>query len=152
MGIALEEAEKAYSEGEVPVGAVVVSPSGELLSQARNQKESNFNPCGHAEILALKSAGGELQNWRLEQCTIYATLEPCPMCLGAMVHSRVGQLVFGAYDTKGGALSLNYNLHSDGKLNHRFSVIGGIRHFQCSRLLSQFFREQRQNYQKFGNS
>ena len=146
MNIALEEAELAYKAGEVPVGAVLVSATGAILSKKFNLKETQFNPTGHAEILCLEDAGKKSQNWRLTDCTLYVTLEPCPMCLSAMVQSRLKQCIFGAYDSKGGALSLGYFLHQDKRLNHQFSVFGGVRHFECSRLLSQFFKERRTNY------
>lgn len=147
MGLALEQAELAYKAQEVPVGAILVSPNGDILSKQYNLKEDHFNPTGHAEILAVTEGGKKLQNWRLSDCTLYVTLEPCPMCLAALVQSRVKMCVFGAYDPKGGALSLGYHLHQDKRLNHQFSVIGGVRHFECSRLLSQFFKERRNGYQ-----
>ncbi len=146
MGLALEQAEIAYRLGEVPVGAVLVSPNGEVLSRQHNVKESNFNPVGHAEILALIDGAKKNQNWRLTDCTLYVTLEPCPMCLTGLVQARIKQCVFGSYDSKGGALSLGYHIHQDKRLNHQFSVVGGVRHFECSKLLSQFFRERRGAY------
>lgn len=146
MSMALEQAEQAYKSQEVPVGAILVSPEGEILSRQFNLKETQFNPTAHAEILALEEGAKKLQNWRLNDCVLYVTLEPCPMCLTAMVQSRVNLCVFGAYDAKGGALSLGYHLHQDKRLNHQFSIIGGIKHFECSRLLSQFFRERRTSY------
>jgi len=148
MDEALIEAEKAYREDEVPIGAVVVDSNGSILSRSHNLKESNYNPCGHAEILAITAAGKKLSNWRLLNCSVFVTLEPCPMCLSAMIQARIGTLYFGAYDPKGGALSLNYNFYKDQKLNHAFSVIGGLRHFECSKLLSRFFREKRDGYKK----
>jgi tRNA(adenine34) deaminase len=146
MGLALEQAELAYKAQEVPVGAVLVSPNGDILSKQYNLKEGQFNSTAHAEILALTEAGKKLQNWRLSDCVLYVTLEPCPMCLTAMVQSRVRQCIFGAYDPKGGALSLGYHLHQDKRLNHQFAIMGGVRHFECSRLLSQFFKERRTVY------
>lgn len=146
MGIALEQAELAYKAQEVPVGAILVSANGDILSRQSNLKESHFNPVAHAEVLALSEAGKKIQNWRLTDCTLYVTLEPCPMCLSAMVQSRLRQCVFGAYDSKGGALSLGYHLHRDKRLNHQFLMMGGIRHFECSRLLSTFFKERRTIY------
>jgi tRNA(adenine34) deaminase len=146
MSIALEQAELAYKSQEVPVGAVLVSPSGEILSKEHNLKESQFNPVAHAELLALTEGAKKIQNWRLSDCILYVTLEPCPMCLAGMIQGRIRQCVFGAYDKKGGALSLGYKLQSDKRFNHHFSVMGGIKHFECSRLLSQFFRERRANY------
>lgn len=148
MDEALIEAEIAYREYEVPVGAVVVDSSGIILARAHNVKEKNHNPCGHAEILALTEAAKKNGNWRLLNCSLYVTLEPCPMCLSAMIQARIGTLYFGAYDPKGGSLSLNYNFYKDQKLNHSFPVVGGLRHFECSKLLSGFFREKRSNYNK----
>ncbi len=146
MSVALEQAEQAYWKEEVPVGAVLVSPSGEILSKQFNLKETQFNPTAHAEMLAIVEGAKKLQNWRLSNCTLYVTLEPCPMCLTALVQSRVKLCVFGAYDPKGGALSLGYHLHQDKRLNHQFSIIGGVKHFECSKLLSQFFKERRTGY------
>ncbi len=148
MNIALEQAELAYRAQEVPVGALLVSPTGEILSRQHNLKESNFNPIAHAEMLTLTEGAKKLQNWRLTDCYLYVTLEPCPMCLTALVQSRVKACVFGAYDQKGGALSLGYHLHRDKRLNHQFSVVGGVMHFECSRILSQFFRERRTSYRQ----
>ncbi|MCM2349650.1 MAG: nucleoside deaminase [Bacteriovoracaceae bacterium] len=146
MALALEQAELAYRAQEVPVGAVLVSPEGEVLSKQHNLKESHFNPTAHAEMLAVTEGAKKLQNWRLSDCTLYVTLEPCPMCLTALVQSRVKQCIFGAYDAKGGALSLGYHLHQDKRLNHQFAIMGGVKHFECSRLLSQFFKERRTGY------
>lgn len=146
MGLALEQAELAFKSEEVPVGAVLVSPKGDILSKQFNLKESHFNPTAHAELLCLVEGSKKLQNWRLEDCTLYVTLEPCPMCLSALVQARVKLCVFGAYDSKGGALSLGYHLHQDKRLNHQFSIVGGMRHFECSRLLSQFFKQRRSGY------
>jgi tRNA(adenine34) deaminase len=148
MDEALIEAEKAYREDEVPIGAVIVDSAGTIISRTHNQKEKVFNPCGHAEILAITEAAKRKSNWRLTDCSIYVTLEPCPMCLSALVQARISHLYFGAYDAKGGALSLNYNFYKDQKLNHSFPVLGGLRHFECSRLLSTFFKEKRTNYNK----
>lgn len=148
MNIALEQAELAYRAQEVPVGALLVSPTGDILSRQFNLKESQFNPVAHAEMLALTEGAKKLQNWRLTDCYLYVTLEPCPMCLTALVQSRVKACIFGAYDQKGGALSLGYHLHQDKRLNHQFSVVGGVMHFECSRILSQFFRERRTSYRQ----
>ncbi len=148
MDEALIEARKAYWQDEVPIGAIVVDSAGVILARSHNIKEKNYNPCGHAEILAITEAAKKINNWRLLNCSIYVTLEPCPMCLSAMIQSRIGTLFFGAYDLKGGALSLDYNFYKDQKLNHSFPVVGGLRHFECSKLLSSFFREKRASYNK----
>ena len=146
MDEALKEALKAYREDEVPIGAVIANADGVIISHAHNQKEKAHNPCGHAEILAITEAAKKLGNWRLLDCSIYVTLEPCPMCLSALIQARIGYLYFGAYDNKGGSLSLNYNFYKDQKLNHSFPVMGGLRHFECSRLLSTFFKQKRTSY------
>jgi tRNA(adenine34) deaminase len=143
---AIKEAEVAYRYDEVPIGAVVVDDKDKIISRAHNLKEKNFDPCGHAEILALQKAAKTKGNWRLTDCYLYVTLEPCPMCLSAMIHARIKGLIFGTYDSKGGSFSLNYNLYNDTRLNHQISVIGGIKHFECSRMLSNFFRQKRQFY------
>lgn len=146
MQLALEEAEAAFRADEVPVGAVVVDEEGNVLARAHNIKEKSFNPCGHAEILAIQKAAKEIQNWRLVKATLFVTLEPCVMCMGAIVNARLKGLVFGAYDKKGGALSLGYNLHQNSKLNHRFKVVGGVEHYKCSKVISDFFRITRSRY------
>lgn len=146
MEMALQEARIAGHKDEVPIGAIIVSEYGEVIANSHNEKEANNNPCGHAEILVIQKAAQKLKSWRLLNATLYVTLEPCPMCLSAMVQARIGKLVFGAYDKKGGAISLGYNLHNDSRLNHRFDVIGGVKHFECSQLLSNFFRAKRKRY------
>jgi len=148
MSMALEQAELAYKAQEVPVGAILVSPQGEILAKTHNLKETHHNPTAHAEILAVIEAAKKLHNWRLSDCTLYVTLEPCPMCLMSMLQARIKQCVFGAYDPKGGALSLGYNFHQDKRLNHQFSVIGGVKHFEASKLLSGFFKDRRVTYKK----
>ena len=146
MKLALEEAERGWKLDEVPIGALVISEIGEILASAHNLKEKTHNPLGHAELIAMAEAAKKRANWRLEKCTLVVTLEPCPMCLAAMREARIERVVFGAYDGKGGALSLNYNLHQDNRLNHRFDVVGGIEHFACSKILSDYFRSKRQEY------
>ena len=132
--------------GEVPVGAVIVNSQNQIISKAHNLKESTQDPCGHAEIIAIRKAAEALKSWRLLGCTLYVTLEPCPMCMGAIVQSRLKSLVFGAYDAKGGAITNGFNLHQNQKLNHRFNVIGGVSHYDCSNLLSSFFKQRRLFY------
>lgn len=146
MDEALKEADQAYREDEVPIGAVIVDSNGTILSRAHNVKEKAHNPCGHAEILAITEAAKKISNWRLIDCSIYVTLEPCPMCMAALIQARIKNLYFGAYDPKGGAISLNYNYHKDKRLNHSFNVVGGLRHFECSQIVSNFFREKRSIY------
>lgn len=143
MGTALEEANKAFKEGEVPVGALIVDEKGSVISSAHNLKEKNTDPTQHAEILAIQEASKKLTSWRLTGATLFVTLEPCPMCLYAALQARVKKLVFGAYDAKAGAISLGYDFFNDSRFNHRFDVLGGVRHYECSQLMSQFFRLRR---------
>ena len=152
MNLAITEAEVAYREDEVPVGAVMVSKEGYLLGRSRNDKEKAHNPCGHAEINLIQSIAKKNKNWRLTDTTLYVTLEPCPMCLSAMVHARIGLLVFGTYDSKGVALSFGYHFQSDKRLNHQFGIIAGVKHFECSSLMSKFFREKRNQYKQMNQS
>lgn len=143
MDLAIQEAKEAYAIDEVPIGAVIVSDKGEILAVSHNQKEKDNLVTGHAEILALQKAAKELSNWRLEDCDLYVTLEPCSMCLSAILQSRIRSVYFGAYDTKGGSLSLGYNMHKDKRLNHNFNMYGGFKHLECSKLVSDFFRQKR---------
>ncbi len=149
MGSALKEAEKAYQLDEVPVGAVVLDDVGKLVASAHNMKEKTHNPCGHAEILAIQEACKKKNDWRLGDHTLVVTLEPCSMCMGAIIQSRIKKLVFGAYDPKGGAISCGLNIHQNAKLNHEIEVIGGVMHFETSKLLSDFFKLRRGQYNKF---
>jgi len=144
MARALELARQAAAEDEVPVGAVVMDlASGKILGEGRNQREHCHDPTGHAEILALQSASKSLQSWRLLNCVLIVTLEPCPMCLAAAQQARVEQVIYAAHDPKGGALSLGYRLHEDQRLNHRFSG-ERLDEPECSEVLKQFFRKKRQ--------
>jgi tRNA(adenine34) deaminase len=143
MSVARDEANKAFSMGEVPVGCVAVSSDNKLIFKSHNLKELSFNPTGHAEIEVLRECGSILKNWRLLGVSLYVTLEPCVMCLGAMIHSRISNLYFGAYDQKFGALSLGYNIHCNKKLNHSLNVIGGIEQYNSSKIMSDFFRLRR---------
>jgi tRNA(adenine34) deaminase len=148
MGLALNAAEDAFHKDEVPVGAVIVSEQGEILAQTFNLKETNHDACAHAEILAIQKASSQLKSWRLNNCSIFVTLEPCPMCMSAILQSRIKNLYFGAYDRKGGSLSLGYNFHKDDRLNHKFNIYGGLKHIECSRILSRFFKQKRQKHLK----
>lgn len=140
---ALREAQEASFQDEVPVGCVIVGPHGEVLSRAHNLKEKLCDTTAHAELLAIREASNKIQNWRLLNCSIFVTLEPCPMCLSAILQARLSTLYFGAYDPKGGALSLGYNFPKDDRFNHRFGVVGGVNHYECSRLLSDYFKQKR---------
>jgi tRNA(adenine34) deaminase len=143
MRAALLEAEKGAAAGEVPVGAVVVSPEGKILARAYNRPVLAKDPTAHAEILALRQAARKVGNYRLAGCRLVVTLEPCPMCAGAAVAARVAEIVYGAEDPKGGAVSTLYRIASDPRLNHRASVVPGILKKECSALLRSFFRARR---------
>ncbi len=141
LQIALEEARKAAALDEVPVGAVVMQ-GDRIVARGHNLRETEQDPMGHAELAALRAAARELGSWRLEGCTLYVTLEPCPMCLAACQQARVEQVIYGAHDPKGGALSLGYKLHEDARTNHRFAV--EYRETpECGRVLSEFFKKKR---------
>lgn len=144
MGLALAEAARAYALCEVPVGAVLVGCAGEVLGQASNAPIHTVDPTAHAEILALRQASKAAGNYRLPGSTLYVTLEPCVMCVGAMVHARVKTLVFGAYDPKTGAAGSVVDLTKAPSFNHIVEVIGGVRADECSELLKRFFRERRE--------
>ena len=142
MRMALEEASIAYNEGEVPVGAVLVK-DGKVISKAHNQREDSKDPTGHAEIIALKHGSREEDNWRLTGFTLYVTKEPCIMCAGAMVNARLGRLVYGCKDDKGGAVGSLYNILSDKRLNHQVEVVSGVLEEECSEILKRFFQNRR---------
>ena len=144
MAEALVEARRAAELGEVPVGAVVVDGAGEIVSRAHNTKETNGDPLGHAEVLALRQASVQLGGWRLSGCTLYVTLEPCAMCAGALVHSRVERLVFGTEDPKAGFCGSLGNLVQDPRLNHRIEVTSGVMREECAAMLKGFFAALRQ--------
>ncbi len=146
MDLAREEAEKAFKQNEVPVGAILIDHAGKIIARAHNEKEYNSKSHHHAELLALERGSEELGDWRLNQCTLFVTLEPCIMCMGALQQYRIKHLVFGAYDRKGGAISLGYHVFKDSRLNHNFSVMGGVQHYRCSKLLSDFFKTKRSFY------
>lgn len=142
MERAIGLARRAAAMGEVPVGAVVYR-EGEVLAEAANNREASSDPTGHAELVALRLAGERIDAWRLEGCSVAVTLEPCPMCAGAMVNGRVGRLVYGASDPKAGACDTLYELTRDPRLNHRLETIGGVLADRCARLLSEFFKQRR---------
>ena len=142
MAAAILEA-RSCPVDEVPIGAIVVR-DGKILSRACNLRQTTFDPTAHAEILALRQAGELLKRWNLSDCDIYVTLEPCAMCAGAILNARVGRVVFGATDSKFGALISAYNMGTDNKLNHSLKITSGIMQSECSQLLTNFFKRLRQ--------
>jgi tRNA(adenine34) deaminase len=144
MAIALGEAAAAGEAGDVPVGAVVLGPDGAEVTRGRNEREVAGDPTAHAELLALRRAASAVGSWRLDGCTLVVTLEPCPMCAGAVVAGRVARVVFGAADPKAGACGSLYNLCVDPRLNHEAKVVQGVRADECSALLTSFFAARRQ--------
>lgn len=142
MDEALLEAKAAYEAGEIPIGAVVVL-DGEIIARGHNARESLLDATAHAEMVAIRRAGTVLGGWRLLDCTLYVTVEPCPMCAGAMIQARLPRLVYGAKDEKGGAVGSLYNLVEDGRFNHRVEVVSGIRAAESASLMQKFFRERR---------
>lgn len=154
MALALDEARRAAALGEVPVGAVVVhepydratrTPLAEprVVGAACNLRETSKDASAHAEFLAMREAMRDLDAWRLADCTVYVTLEPCPMCAGLMQQARVAGCVFGASDPKAGAVGTLFRLHDDGRLNHSFEVVGGVMEAECAQVLKDFFAERR---------
>ncbi|HEX2856111.1 MAG TPA: nucleoside deaminase [Propionibacteriaceae bacterium] len=143
MGLALEEARAAEAHGDVPIGAVVIGPDGVVLASAGNERELDADPTAHAEIVAIRRAADRLGQWRLEGCTLVVTLEPCTMCAGAIVASRIGLLVFGAFDPKAGAVSSLFDVVRDPRLNHRPAVVSGVRAEECGAVLDAFFSGRR---------
>ncbi len=143
MQIAMQEAELAALEGEVPIGACVVY-EGKVIARAHNRRETDKSPSAHAEFLAMQEASAVLDRWRLCGCTVYVTLEPCLMCAGLMINSRVDRCVFASYDPKGGALGTLYSFHEDERLNHEFQVEGGVMEDECSAMLKAFFARRRE--------
>lgn len=142
MRLALDEAELAVRGGDVPVGAVVLSADGTtVLATGHNEREATGDPTAHAEVLAVRRAAAGLGQWRLTDCTLVVTLEPCTMCAGAIVQSRVDRLVYGARDEKAGATGSLWDVVRDRRLNHRPEVIGGVLDDECARLLTDFFRD-----------
>lgn len=143
MRLAIKEAGLAFSEGEVPVGAVLVGKDGSIISSAHNKRESLSDPTAHAEIIVLREGASTIGNWRLTGATLYVTKEPCVMCAGAIINSRIERVVFGCSDTKGGGAESLYGILTDGKLNHRVEVIKGILEKECMLLLKKFFEDRR---------
>jgi tRNA(adenine34) deaminase len=143
MKKALKYAQRAANLGEVPIGALIVKDE-EVISYSYNKKESLHSSLGHAELMAIHLASKKLNNWRLTDCTLYVTLEPCLMCAGALWQSRISNVIFGAYDPKGGGLGSLYSFQSDDRLNHSFEVKGGVLERECAHLLTNFFKNRRE--------
>ncbi|MEY4039295.1 MAG: hypothetical protein RLZZ52_163 [Actinomycetota bacterium] len=141
MELALVEARACAHSDDVPVGAVIFDPQGAVLATGRNTKERDEDPLGHAEVMAIRSAAEKLGSWRLTDCTLVVTLEPCVMCAGAILAARIPTVVYGAFDEKAGAAGSVYDLLRDRRLNHQVEVISGISADQCGQLLTEFFRE-----------
>ncbi|MBA7619648.1 tRNA-specific adenosine deaminase [subsurface metagenome] len=142
MKIAIEQAQIAEENGDVPIGAVIVH-NDTIIAKAYNQREQLQDPTAHAEIIALTQAAAALETWRLEGCTIYVTLEPCPMCAGALILARMDRLVYGCDDPKTGAVKSLYNIVQDDRLNHKIEVTAGLLADDCSKMLQKFFQKRR---------
>lgn len=147
MFAALQEAEKAFEDGEVPVGAVIVKDD-RIISRGYNQVERLKDPTAHAEMIAITSACNRLNNWRLDDCSVYVTLEPCIMCTGALLAARISELYFAAFDPKFGACGSLYNIPQENKTNHTIRVFSGIYTTESQNLLGEFFKNKRQNHTK----
>ena len=139
MRLALTEAEAALATGDVPVGAVVLAPGGDVIGVGHNLREATHDPTGHAEVVAMREAAQARGEWRLDDCTLVVTLEPCTMCAGALVLARVARVVFGAWDPKAGAVGSLWDVVRDRRLNHRPEVVSGVLADECGRLLVDFF-------------
>jgi tRNA(adenine34) deaminase len=142
MGLAIEQAEAAQAHDDVPVGAVIVH-QGHVIAARHNERELTGDPVAHAEVLALQDAASEIGSWRLHDCTMYVTLEPCTMCAGAMVNARLERVVYGASDPKAGAVDHHFHVLDGAVLNHRVDVVAGIEAQRCGDLLRDFFRSRR---------
>jgi tRNA(adenine34) deaminase len=139
MRVALGEADVAGSLGEVPIGAIIVDATGTELARGHNLRETDDDPTAHAEIVAVRAAAQKLASWRLEGCTLYVTLEPCPMCAGALVNARVARVVWGCDDPKAGAVATMFGIGTDPRLNHRFAIEKGVLAEECADRLKRFF-------------
>jgi tRNA(adenine34) deaminase len=142
MYSALEQARRAFEIEEVPIGAIVVHQD-EIIGEGYNQRETLSDPTGHAEMIAITQAAQALGDWRLSGCTLYVTLEPCPMCAGAIVQARIPRVIFGTTDPKAGACTTLYRITDDPRLNHQCTVLGGVLQQDCKGILQQFFTQQR---------
>lgn len=144
MEMAIAEARLAMARGEIPIGAVLVDDEGGVLSRAHNRREADHDATAHAEILAIREAGRRLGHWRLTGCTLYVTLEPCPMCAGALVMGRLARVVYGMPDARAGAVESIFNVPGHPALNHRVAVTAGVMEDECRALLQAFFRDRRE--------
>ena len=142
MNIAIDEARLAAQQGEVPVGAVLVL-DGEVVAQAHNQRETTHDATAHAEVLAIRQACAKLQNWRLTGADLYVTLEPCPMCAGAIVNARIGRVIYGAPDSKAGGVDSLFNIVDNKNLDHRVEILSGICETECREVLQEFLKRKR---------
>jgi len=143
MKVAFREAEKAFEQDEVPIGAVVVQ-NGQIIGRGYNQCESLIDPTAHAEIIAITSASNTIKDWRLKDCRLYVTKEPCPMCAGALINARINMVIFGMYDEKEGCCGSLYQLCRDNRFKHQLTVKGGIMENACTLIIQEFFKKQRE--------
>ena len=143
MKAAFREAEKAFEQDEVPIGAVVVQ-NGQIIGRGYNQCESLIDPTAHAEIIAITSASNTIKDWRLKDCQLYVTKEPCPMCAGALINARINMVIFGMYDEKEGCCGSLYQLCRDNRFKHQLTVKGGIMEDACTLMIQEFFKKQRE--------
>lgn len=150
MRLALEEAEAAAQAGDVPVGAVLIDAAGSVLARGRNRREADQDPTAHAEIDALRAAARARGDWHLNGCTLFVTMEPCPMCAGALVNARVARLVYGCADLKAGAVDTLFEIGRDPRLNHRFEVTAGVLAEECAAALKRFFADRRRAGPRYG--
>lgn len=143
MRSAIDLAQQAHSAGDVPVGAIVLDSQGEIIGRGFNTREVDHDPMSHAEIVAMREAAAHLGSWRLDECTLVVTLEPCTMCAGTAVQARISEIVFGAFDEKAGAVGSLWDVVRDRRLPHRPTVVSGVLAAECAQLLAEFFKEQR---------
>ena len=143
MDLALAEAKKAYDKAEVPIGAVLVDDNGEVVATGHNMRETWHDATAHAELIAIQEACRKLQRWRLSGLTLYVTIEPCPMCAGAIVMSRVDRVVYGSTDAKAGACESVFNIPGNATLNHRPLITAGVKQQECAAIMKAFFKERR---------
>lgn len=144
MELALAEAQKAYDMGEIPIGAVIIDEDGSVVAAGHNLRECSNDATAHAEMEAIRSACKKLERWRLSGCTLYVTIEPCPMCAGALVNSRIDRLVYGSNDSKAGAVESIFNVVNNPALNHQMQVTAGVLDEECSGMMKRFFKMRRE--------